>query len=67
MAFDTYIQKRGEVLKAIELDKLDSANRFDMLIEDLAQRYVIEYRDKMMRDADMISARAEYLEESALA
>ena len=60
-------KKRGEVLKAIELDKLDNANRFDMLIEDLAQRYVIEYRDKMMRDADMISARAEYLEESALA
>lgn len=60
-------KKRGEVLKAIELDKLDSANRFDMLIEDLAQRYVIEYQDKMMRDADMISARAEYLEESALA
>lgn len=56
-------KKRGEVLKAIELDKLDNANRFDMLIEDLAQRYVIEYQDKMMRDADMISSRAEYLEQ----
>lgn len=56
-------KKRAEVLKAIELDKLDSANRFDMLIEDLAQRYVIEYQDKMMRDADMISSRAEYLEQ----
>ncbi len=56
-------KKRGEVLKAIELDRLDNANRFDMLIEDLAQRYVIEYQDKIMRDADMISSRAEYLEQ----
>ena len=60
-------KKRAEVLKAIELDKLDNANRFDMLIEELAQRYVIEYQDKMMRDADMISSRAEYLKKSALA
>lgn len=60
-------KKRAEVLKAIELDKLDNANRFDMLIEELAQRYVIEYQDKMMRDADLISVRAEYLKKSALA
>ena len=52
---------RGELLKVFELDKLDGANRFDMLIEDLAQRYVIDYQDKMMRDADMISTRADFL------
>lgn len=52
---------RGEVLQAIELDKFDDGNRFDMLISDLAERYVVDYRDKLMRDADMISARAEYL------
>lgn len=52
---------RGEVLKAIDLDKTNQKNRFDMLIEDLEKRYVVECRDKLERDADMISARAEYL------
>jgi len=52
---------RGELLKVFELDKFDNGNRFDMLITDLAERYVVDYRDKMMRDADMISARAEHL------
>lgn len=52
---------RGELLKVFELDKFDSGNRFDIFITDLAERYVIDYRDKMMRDADMISARAELL------
>ena len=52
---------RAEVLKAYELDKLDGENRFDMLIEDLAGRYVVDYRDKMMRDAEIIGVRAEYL------
>ena len=56
---------RGEVLQTIELDKFDGGNRFDMLISDLAERYVIDYRDKLMRDADMISARAEYLKQKA--
>lgn len=56
---------RGELLKVFELDKFDGGNRFDMLIEDLAQRYVIDYKDKMMRDADLISVRAELLEHSA--
>ena len=55
---------RGELLKVFELDKFDGGNRFDMLITDLAERYVIDYRDKMMRDADLISVRAEYLEQS---
>lgn len=52
---------RGELLKVFELDKFDSGNRFDMLITDLAERYVIDYRDKLMRDADMISVRANFL------
>ena len=52
---------RGELLKAFELDKFDDGNRFDILITDLAERYVIDYRDKLMRDADLISVRAEYL------
>ena len=55
---------RGDLLKAFELDKFDGGNRFDMLITDLAERYVVDYRDKLMRDADLISVRAEYLEQS---
>ena len=39
---------RGEVLKAYELDRLDGENRFDMIIEDLAEQYVIDYPDKLM-------------------
>lgn len=54
---------RGELLKVFELDKFDGGNRFDMLITDLAERYVIDYRDKMMRDADLISVRTEYLKQ----
>lgn len=54
---------RGELLKVFELDKFDGGNRFDMLITDLAERYVIDYRDKLMRDADLISVRAEYLQQ----
>ena len=56
---------RGELLKVFELDKFDGGNRFDMLITDLAERYVIDYRDKMMRDADLISVRTEYLKQIA--
>ena len=52
---------RGELLKVFELDKFDGGNRFDMLITDLAERYVVDYPDKLMRDADMISARADFL------
>lgn len=52
---------RGELLKVFELDKFDGGNRFDILITDLAERYVVDYRDKMMRDADLISVRAEHL------
>lgn len=54
---------RGEVLKAYELDKLDGENRFDMLIEDLAERYVIDYPEKLMRDAEIISVRADFLKQ----
>ena len=54
---------RGELLKMFELDKFDDGNRFDMLITDLAERYVIDYRDKLMRDADIIGVRAEYLKQ----
>lgn len=55
---------RGELLKVFELDKYDGGNRFDMLITDLAERYVIDYRGKLMRDADLIGVRAEYLRQS---
>jgi hypothetical protein len=54
---------RGDVLKAYELDKLDGENRFDMLIEDLAERYVIDYPEKLMRDAEIISVRADFLKQ----
>jgi len=52
---------RGELLKVFELDKFDDGNRFNILIDDLAERYVIDYRDKIMRDADLISVRTECL------
>lgn len=54
---------RGELLKAYELDRLDGEKRFNMLIEDLAKRYVIDYPDKLMRDAEIIGVRAEYLKQ----
>ena len=56
---------RGELLKVFELDKFDGGNRFDMLITDLAERYVVDYPDKLMRDADLISVRTEYLKQIA--
>lgn len=56
---------RGELLKAFELDKFDDGNRFDMLITDLAERYVIDYREKLMRDVDLISVRTKYLKQIA--
>lgn len=55
---------RGEVLKAIELDKFDGDTRFDMLITDLAERYVIDYPEKLMRDSEIIAVRAELLKHS---
>ena len=54
-----------ELLKAFELDKFDDGNRFDMLITDLAERYVIDYREKLMRDVDLISVRTKYLKQIA--
>lgn len=52
---------RAELLKVFELDKFDGGNRFDLLITDLAERYIVDYRDKLMRDSEMIGVRAEHL------
>lgn len=50
---------RGELLKAYEMDKFDDGNRLDMLVMELAERYVVEHQDEMMQNADMIGLRAE--------
>ena len=57
---------RGDILQAVELDKIDGANRFNMLVESLAERYVVDYPDKLMRDAEMIAIRAEHLKRAGL-
>lgn len=55
---------RADFLRAIELDEIDADrnyNRADMLVMELAEKYVIEYRDSLMKDADIHGVRSELL------
>lgn len=57
-------KERAGYLKAIEHDVKYGSQRADNLIESLALRYVVDYRDELMANADLHEVRARSLEVS---
>lgn len=52
---------RADFLKAVELDVLDGYNRADMLVMEIAERYVKDHIGELMADADLHHVRAQAL------
>lgn len=52
---------RADFLKAVELDVLDGYNRADMLVMEIAERYVKDHISELMADVDLHHVRAQAL------
>lgn len=55
-------KKRADYLTAVEHDVKFGSERRSNLIMELAERYVVDYRDDLMRNADLHSLRAEVIQ-----
>lgn len=52
---------RAKILWAIEMDVIDDCGRYEDLIMEIAERYVKDYKHKLMEDADLHNVRAQVL------
>ena len=52
---------RADFLKAVELDVLDGYNRADMLVMEIAEKYVKDHIGELLADADLHHVRAQAL------
>lgn len=55
-------KKRADYLKAVEHDVKFGSERRNNLIMGLAERYVVDYKDDLMRNADLHTLRAELIQ-----
>lgn len=56
---------RADFLKAVEMDVLDDCGRADMLVMEIAEKYVKDHIDDLMKDADLHHVRAQAIQATA--